>query len=211
MKAVILLALLAFTVADDLGLDVSSNQGTVDWESVAADGYTFAIIRTTVKDGSMDSKFSKNAEGAMNAGLSIGGYHFSYDLSTDDAEASAQNLIDKLPSGYEDMPIFLDLEWDKQGQLSKDEVTEIALAFINYMQDYGFQVHIYSNKDWYKNHYNPSEFESAGCAFWIASYGPDDGEMHEKYKPNIGEAMWQYTSKGSVSGISGDVDLDVMY
>ena len=192
-----------------LGIDVSSYQKTINWEKVKAAGIKFAILRGTVRDGSMDSQFENNYKGAKANGINLAVYHFSYALSTNDAINACKNLIKKLNG--KKLPIYLDLEWDQQGKLGKKKVTEIAKAFINQCKSSGYSCHIYSNKNWYKNYYNPSELKALGCKFWIASYGPDNGQMNTKYKPNVDEYIWQYTSKGTVSGINGNVDMNIMY
>lgn len=192
----------------DKGVDVCSYDGNINWVKVKAAGYKFAILRTTVKNGTMDSTFEANYKNAKAAGLEVSGYHFSYSLSTSEAKTAANNLNTKLNG--KKLPIYIDLEWSTQGEKSKQTVTDIAKAFINQMKSHGYSTHVYSNVDWYKNHYYPDQLKSLGCKFWLAAYGPDDGTMHENYRPNLGEIIWQYTSKGKVSGIpTTEVDLDV--
>ena len=95
--------------------------------------------------------------------------------------------------------------------MGRQEVTDIAKAFITTMKNAEYEVHIYSNKNWYNNYFYPEQLKSLGCKFWIAQYGHNTGEYDESWKPNIGEYIWQYTSKGSVKGIEGNVDMDMMY
>lgn len=192
-----------------IGIDVSSYQETINWAKVKAAGIKFAILRGTVKSGSMDSQFENNYKGAKENGISLAVYHFSYSLSTNDAINACKNLIKKLNG--KKLPIYLDLEWDQQAKLGKRKITDIAKAFINQCKASGYSCHIYSNKNWYKNYYIPSELAALGCKFWIASYGPDNGQMNSKYKPNVNEYIWQYTSKGKVNGINGNVDMNIMY
>lgn len=191
----------------DQGIDVSSYQGSINWVKVKAAGKKFAILRTTVKGGGMDSTFETNYQNAKAAGLSVSGYHFSYSLTTTEAKTAAKNLISKLNG--KKMPIYLDLEWQDQGAKSRQTVTDIAKAFVEQMKASGYTAHIYSNKSWYTSKYYPDQLKSMGCQFWIAAYGTNDGTMQEKYRPNVGESIWQYTSVGKVSGITGNVDLDV--
>ena len=192
-----------------LGIDVSSYQGTIDWAKVKNAGVKFAILRSTVKGGSMDSQFENNYANAKKNGIAVSAYHFSYSLSTSEAVTAAKNLISKL-NGRK-MPIYLDLEWESQGSLGKQAVTDIGVAFVKTMQAAGYETHIYSNTNWYKNYYYPAQFKALGCKFWIAQYGRNTGEYDESWKPNVGEYIWQYTSNGKVSGIQGNVDMDMMY
>lgn len=191
------------------GIDVSSYQGNIDWKQVAADNIKFVILRGVLKNGSMDTYFEKNYSGAKSQGLDISVYHFSYALNTTTAVYDAENLINKL-NGRK-MTIWLDLEWATQGALGKNKVTEIAAAYVKTCKSLGYKCNIYSNLDWYKNRYNADELRALGCEFWIARYGINNGQLIEKYKPNINELIWQYTSKGRVNGISGDVDMNVIY
>ena len=167
------------------------------------------ILRTTVRNGSMDSKFEHNYNNAKAKGLAVSGYHFSYAVSTAQAKKDAKNLISKLKG--KKLPIYWDLEWDHQASLGKRKVTDIAKAFVNTLKEAGYQAHIYSNTNWYRNYYYPAELKQLGCKSWIAQYGKNTGSYDEKYKPNVGEKIWQYTSKGKVNGIKGNVDMDMMF
>ena len=84
---------------------------------------------------------------------------------------------------------------------------QIAEAFLQYCQVSGYEAGIYCNVNWYNNYIDKSLKQK--YKFWIARYGKNDGTLKEQYKPNIGEVMWQYTSKGKVDGIPGYVDMDV--
>ena len=191
------------------GIDVSSYQGNIDWEKVAADGIKFAILRGTIKSGSMDTSFERNYKGATENGLDVAVYHFSYALNSNTAINDAINLVNKLNG--KKIPIWLDLEWNTQGKLGKAKISEIAVAFVQACKNLGYECHIYSNLDWYKNYYEPTILSSIGCKFWIARYGLNNGTANDKYKPNIGEYIWQYTSKGKVNGINGNVDMNIKY
>lgn len=192
------------------GIDISSYQNEVDWSKVSQTDIKFVILRGTTKDGNLDTKFCANYKGAKAYGFTdISVYHYSYALNTDTAISDAKNLISKL-NGTK-MVIWLDLEYIQQGKLGKDKVTEIAIAFINTCKKYGYECNIYSNLDWYKNFYHADKLRALGCKFWIARYGTNDGIINNKYKPNVDEYIWQYTSKGKVDGISGYVDLNMKY
>ncbi|MCM1232643.1 MAG: SH3 domain-containing protein [Ruminococcus flavefaciens] len=192
-------------------IDVSSYQGNIDWTKVKQSGVDYAILRGVLKNGTLDSTFEKNYTNAIKAGVKIlGVYHFSYALSENDAVSAATNMVQKL--GGKKIDIWEDLEWDEQRKLGKDKVTAIAKAYVNTCKKLGYTCHIYSNLDWYKNVYNAAELKALGCKFWIARYPvQDNGTVKDSLKPNVGEIIWQYSSKGSVSGISGDVDMNLVY
>ena len=197
------------TTKEIKGVDVSSYQGNISWEKVAKTDVKFAILRSTTKNGELDTKFWQNYNGAKAYGLLVDVYHFSYALDTNKAISDAKNLISKLNG--EKPVIWLDLELTEQGKLGKDKVTEIAIAFINTCKSLGYKCNVYSNVDWYKNYYHADKLKALGCKFWIARYGTNDGFLQNKYKPNVGEYIWQYTSKGEVAGINGDVDMNMKY
>lgn len=206
---IILCCLFALTLTADKGVDVSSYQGKVDWAKVKAAGIKFAILRGTLKAGTMDTQFEANYKGAKAQGLPVSVYHFSYALTKSKAISDVKNLISKLNG--KKLPIFLDLEYSEQGALGKSKVTEIAVAWIKECQSHGYSCHIYSNKSWYTSKFYPDQLKALGCKFWIAAYGPNDGSAHSNYKPNVGEIIWQYTDKGKVNGISGTCDLNYKY
>ena len=192
------------------GIDISSYQSNVSWEKVATTDVKFVILRGTTKNEELDKYFWKNYNGAKTYGFKdISVYHFSYALTIDKAIFDAKNLINKLNG--EKIPIWLDLEWTEQGKLGKDKITEIAIAFIKTCKENGYECNIYSNLDWYKNYYYADKLKALDCKFWIARYGTNDGFIQKKYKPNIGEYIWQYTSNGEVSGINGYVDMNIKY
>ena len=199
----------ATTIIQEKGIDVSSYQRTISWEKVLKTGIKFVILRSTIKNGSLDTKFIQNYNNAKAYGFDISVYHFSYALTVNKAISDAENLIQKLNG--KKVVIWLDLEYEEQGKLGKNSVTEIASAFVKTCQNRGYECNIYSNLNWYQNYYYPEKLKNLGCKFWIARYGNNDGNIDLKYKPNVGETIWQYTDKGRINGISGYVDLNIRY
>ena len=197
--------------SSNTAIDVSSYQGTIDWKRVKLSGIRYAILRGVIKNRSLDPAFEKNYEGATQNGINIlGAYQFSYALDEQTARNDAINMINKLNG--KKLTIWLDLEWSEQRKLGKEKVTAIAKVYIETCRSLGYSCHIYSNLDWYKNVYFASELEKLGCRFWIARYpAADTGIVKEHLKPGVGECMWQYSSKGVVDGISGNVDMNLLY
>lgn len=192
-------------------IDVSLYQGNIDWAKVKQSGIDYAILRGVIKNGNLDSTFEKNYTNAIKNGIKIlGVYQFSYALNESTAKNDAINTINKLNG--KKINIWLDLEWENQRKLGKDRVTSIAKMYVNTCKELGYTCHIYSNLDWYKNVYHATELKNLGCKFWIARYpSQDNGTIKEHLKPNIGECIWQYSSKASVPGISGNVDMNIVY
>ena len=197
------------TLKKKLGIDISSYQGSVDFAKVKAAGYEFVILRSTTKSGKPDTSFEKFWKGAANAGMKIAGvYKLCYARSPQEAQLEAEGVI-KLLNGRK-CDIWLDME-DAGGQqvYSKDIIALIITSFLTTCVKSGYDVGIYCNRDWYQNHIK-DDIKNI-CRFWIARPPKnDDGTIHEDLRPNYkGQVMWQFSSKGKVDGIKGDVDLNV--
>ena len=144
----------------------------------------------------------------MELGIDYSCYKYSYAKSHEEARIEADTVINLL--GNRKMPIWYDMEDNSQVGLGKDTLEGIAMSFIGECRDAGFDVGIYCNKTWYTDYI--SQYLKDRFSFWIARYGKNTGQFDEKYKPKGKNIIaWQYTSKGRVPGISGDVDLDVLY
>lgn len=185
------------------GIDVSYHQGTIDWKKVKASGVEFAIIRAGYGKNTMDKQFINNIEGASRAGLKIGIYWFIYASGTADAKRNAEKCH-KLINPYKniiDLKIWADWEYDsdKRNQQTKEGRTAIIKAFLQSMKDKGYDVGVYANPDYLENMFGDLD----EYPLWLAKYSTDMG----KYKPY----MWQYSSKGSVPGINGNVDMNILY
>lgn len=193
-----------------IGLDLSSYQKSVDFNKVKKAGIDFVILRSTLKSGKVDSKFEQYYSGAKSANIPvIGVYKLSYAQNVIQAQAEAENVIKMLKGKKCD--IWLDME-NAGGQqvLGKELIAQIITAFLTTCVNKGYDVGIYCNMDWYKNHIKDDIKKI--CRFWIAKYPKiDDGKLHTENKPNVGEVMWQYTSKGKIDGVSGNVDMNVKY
>lgn len=191
------------------GIDVSSNQGKPDWSKVAKSGIKFAILRVHQRSG-VDGSFEYNYKGCKSNGILIGGYKYSYALTPAQAIDEAENLISVLGGRGLDFPVFYDLEWSNQRKLGKQAIENIAVSFLTRMKKAGYKVGIYCNYDWYKN-YLTDALKQYDC--WIANYPKkelDNGTLQERLRVPIGVG-WQYSEHGKVSGISGNVDMDVFY
>lgn len=191
------------------GIDVSSNQGKPDWSKVAKSGIKFAILRVHQRSG-VDGSFEYNYKGCKNNGILIGGYKYSYALTPAQAIDEAEDVIAALNGRGLDFPVFYDLEWSNQRKLGKQAIENIAVAFLKRMKKAGYKVGIYCNYDWYKK-YLSNALKQYDC--WIANYPKkelDNGTLQERLRVPVGVG-WQYSEHGKVSGISGNVDMDVFY
>lgn len=189
------------------GIDVSSYQNKPDWTKVAKAGYKFAILRIHQKSG-IDSSFEYNYKGCKSNGILIGEYKYSYALTPAQAIDEAEDVIAALNGRGLDFPVFYDLEWSNQRKLGKQAVENIAVAFLTRIKKAGYKVGIYCNYDWYKNCLSDA-LKQYDC--WIARYpANDNGSVQERLRPTVGVG-WQYSSKGNVDGINGNVDMNVFY
>lgn len=188
------------------GIDVSAYQGNIDWRRVKESGIQFAILRSTLKSGKPDSKFTEYLKGCDNNKIDVSVYKYSYALTETQSIAEANTVISLL-NGRK-CKIWLDLEDESQTQLGKHGILKIANAFIKTCEDKGYSVGIYCNLNWIKNYIDDSLKK---YDLWIARYGKNSGQLEDKYKPNVNEKIWQYTSRGQVSGINGNVDLNILY
>jgi len=191
------------------GLDLSQNQGAIDFTKVKKAGIDFVILRSTLKSNKPDSRFEQYWDGAKNAGIKIAGvYKYSYARTVAEAQKEAEGVI-KLLNGRK-VDIWLDIEDASQISLGVDGIAQIITTFLTTCVQAGYEVGIYCNLNWYNN-YVKDDIKKI-CRFWIARYSKNDnGSIPESLRPNIkGAVMWQYSSKGKVNGISGNVDRDIM-
>lgn len=189
------------------GIDVSSWNRKPDWKKVRESGKTFAILRVTEKNG-VDTSFEHNFAGCKANGIKIGVYKFSYARTVADAKAEADGVVETLAGRGIDLPVFLDLEWNEQRKLPKETLSLIVKTFWSVIYAAGYEFGVYTNKDWYNN-VLPDDAKK--YPLWVACYPSNDtGNVVERLRPSYGVG-WQYSCKGKVPGIKGDVDMDVFY
>lgn len=196
------------------GIDVSVYQGKVDYAKVKAAGNDFVIIRIGWAgwDGGIteDKNFRINMANAINAGLNVGVYVYSYCRTTTAANNAANNVLSMLEGYKVTYPIAFDIEdttdtgtrYDKMG---KDVNTAICKAFLDTIEGAGYFGMLYTYK-WFATAYlNMAQLTR--YALWIAEY---NGKTAPTYNLT-NYAMWQYTGSGEVPGIDGDVDRNYSY
>ena len=194
-------------MAEYKGIDVSSWQGKPDWTKVKKSGVEFAILRIHQKNGP-DTSFEHNYKGCKANAILTGGYKYSYALTPAQALEEAEDTLSVLAGRGLDFPVFYDLEWNSQRKLGSESIEKIAETFLNRIKKAGYKVGIYCNMDW---HQKVLTEKLRKYDLWIARYPADDnGTIQERLRPDIGVG-WQYSSKGKVSGITGNVDMNVFY
>lgn len=194
-------------MAEYKGIDVSSWQGKPDWKKVKKSDIEFAILRIHQKNGP-DTSFEHNYKGCKANAIPMGGYKYSYALTPAQALEEAEDTLSVLAGRGLDFPVFYDLEWNSQRKLGSESIEKIAETFLNRIKKAGYKVGVYCNMDWYQKVLTE---KLRKYALWIARYPADDnGTIQERLRPDIGVG-WQYSSKGKVSGITGNVDMNVFY
>lgn len=188
------------------GIDVSTWQGDINWNKVKADGIEFAMLRSSFgkenPDKQTDNKFWQNYKNAKAAGMPIGAYHYSYATTVEDAKKEAAFFLSIVKGCQFEYPVAFDIEDPSQMYLGKDRITDIIMAFCERVQAAGYYVSLYTNLDWISNRIDMSRAKAFDV--WLAQWS-----SKPTYNGSFG--MWQYTSGGSVSGISGNVDMNIAY
>ena len=197
----------------ELGIDISTWNGSVDWNAVKNSGISFAIIRCGFRGTATgvlveDSRFHTNIKGALNAGLKVGVYFYS--SAVNDVEAVEEaSMAATLCSGYKlSYPVFLDVERSSSGGgradgLSPSERTTVIKAFCATMENSGYKAGLYANKNWMEDMIDTPSLSN--YRLWLAQYAASPTYSRTRFD------IWQYTSKGSIGGISGRVDLNISY
>lgn len=205
------------------GIDVSDNQGVIDWKKVKEAGVQFAILRTVRRSGKIDKQIANNIKGCIENGIPADFYKYAYALTEADSEREAKEVIAALNAlgikPTKDVVIWHDVEDDTQTALSAEQLTRICKVFKRVIEDAGYTYGLYMGKyDFEKGEVTVADLGNPHT--WLARYYDGYtlkgfGEVpDEKYKPIIpnGELWgWQWTSSGRVPGITGNVDFDVAY
>lgn len=189
-----------------VGIDVSAWQDDINWKKVKADGVEFAILRigfghTNSGEIKMDNWYKNNIKKAKEQGIKVGLYFYSYAGSVEEAEEQAKWIIKTLDKETLDLPIAFD--WEDWGdfnsyKVSLKKINDIATAFMKVIEDNGYDSMIYGSA-YYLNRIWKNYDKT-----WLAYY-TNNNDYEKSFM------MWQLTSTGSVNGISGSVDIDILY
>ncbi len=186
------------------GIDVSSHNGTINFNKVKKAGIEFVIIRAGYgrEISQKDTNFETNYKAAKAAGLKVGAYWYSYAISKSDAINEAETCIKVISGKQFEMPIYFDIEERKQFSKGKTFCSDLVKAFCNTLEKAGYFAGFYTSRSGVSNYI--SEDVAKRYALWIAEWG-----NKANYSGQYG--MWQSSSTGKVKGISGSVDLDTSY
>lgn len=191
------------------GIDVSEHQGRIDWDAVKASGIDFAILCVGFGapsfGGRVDYQFNRNISECERLGIPYGVYVYSYAFDNQQAADEASMVIDCLSGHNPRLPVYYDLE-DKTiiADGRQSGIASRAQTFCNKISSAGYKPGIYANLNWFNNILTDPVFKSGSWDHWIAQY---NSQCH--YTASY--SFWQYTSRGKVSGISGNVDMNYAY
>lgn len=190
-------------------IDLSYHNEILSWDDIAesVDGVILRIGYRALGGSraiGSDVQFVNFYNEAMTRGLHVGCYFFSNALTVEEAEDEADFVLEKLrANGCKlDLPVYYDMETDAQVELSQSSCTRIARAFCDKLTANGYYTGIYCNKYFARDELYADQLSD--FTFWIAQYA----SYCDYYGPY---GIWQYSEKGSVSGIKGNVDLDFCY
>ena len=196
------------------GIDVSDHQGEIDWKAVADAGYEFVFVRVgfrgyseegTLNEDTMALKYMKDAKAA---GLQVGTYIFSQALNKEEARAEAQLAVNVIgQAGVEtDLPLIYDPEvihdeWGRANDITRDQVALNTAAFRDEIEKMSsLEVDIYSNLPWEDMLFDGDTLNQ--YRIWYADY-------EKKPQTPYHFVWWQYTNKGIIPGIEGEVDRNL--
>ena len=192
-----------------MGIDISKHNGNIDWNAVKNSGVQYVILRCGYRGSASgvlveDQKFKRNIQGATAAGLKVGIYFFSQAVNEVEAVEEASMTLSLIKNYRITYPVYIDVESanGRADGISKAARTSVINAFCQTIRNSGYTPGLYANKNWLTEKINTGAL--GGCKIWLAQYvaAPTYGGRYE---------MWQYSSRGSIAGIKGNVDLNVSY
>ena len=193
-----------------MGIDVSKWNGNIDWTAVRNSGVSYVIIRCGYRGstgGSLieDPTYRKNIKGAKAAGLQVGVYFFTQAINEVEAVEEASMVLNLISGQGVTLPVYLDVEASggRADGIGKDMRTQVCKAFCQTIQNSGYKAGVYANKTWFTSYINTASLTN--YKIWLAQYAATPTYTATRYD------MWQYSSKGSVAGISGNVDMNIRY
>jgi GH25 family lysozyme M1 (1,4-beta-N-acetylmuramidase) len=188
------------------GIDVSKHNGTIDWAKVkASNRVNFAILRAGFGKvaSQKDTKFEQNYQGCVDNNIPVGAYWYSYAKTVDDAIQEAKVCLQVLNNRPLQFPVYFDFEERSQLNTGRNNVSAMADAFCKTIKDGGYTPGLYSMKSGLTD-YLTAEMKNK-YTVWVAQINCKQTSYSGKYD------MWQYSWKGRINGIVGDVDMSYCY
>jgi len=189
------------------GVDVSRWQGDIDWQTLRSQGANFVFIKATDGGDHLDPMFRKNWDGAHQAGLKRGAYHFFYWCRA--ASEQADWFIRNVPKVKGALPPVIDVEWNHLSACKKRPSREVVLEKMRVFMErleahYGQRPIIYTAPDFYEDNLKGA-FKN--YPFWLRSVAAHPSKRY----PNRNWVFWQYSGSGLSQGVGGKIDLNVFH
>lgn len=199
------------------GIDVSSFQGEIDWDAVADDNIDFAMVRVGFRGtgtGSLntDKYYEQNIRGAMRAGLETGVYFFAQAVTVEEAIEEADFVISLLEGHEIDGPVAYDWEMHDSTYrvygTTPEMATACAVAFCERIEEAGYDAMVYAGQ-----YVSYIKYDQGALEPYLSWYPEYKSESSELLYPTLYYHMdyWQYSSKCSVAGIGGNVDVNLQF
>ena len=189
------------------GIDVSDNNGEVNWQAVADSGVEFVLVACSYGKTGRHDQFAENVNGAHAVGLKVGAYHYSYALTPEDTLKEVENCKAAIEEAgvVLELPVFFDME-DADGwkakhdfDFSQENITAICKSFV---ENIGLNTGVYASLSWLQNYI---DWQGLGCAVWNAEWiDPGEDPADRSDGDSIKGYIWQYTDKL----IIGDKEFD---
>lgn len=199
-------------VVSHMGIDVSKYQGKINWEKVAAEGVEFVFLRLGLRgyeSGKLveDETFQANIKGATEHGIKVGVYFFSQAITVEEAVEEANFVLERIAPYNIECPVVFDVEKvgsssARMNQLTPQERTDVTIAFLDAIEAAGYKSMFYHNMETALLLLELERLKDYDR--WFAYYG------EELYYP-YAYGVWQYSEKGRINGISGEVDMNIAF
>ena len=194
------------------GIDVSTYQGQIEWDKVAASGVKFVFIRLGYRgyeSGRMvvDDRFEENIKGALNNGIAVGVYFVTQAISVEEAVEEARFVMENIRPYNVTWPVVLDIEdaastTARTADLTQQQRTDHAIAFCETIKEGGYTPMLYCNIRWFIEKLDISRITEYDK--WFAQY------FRKPFFPYAFQ-VWQYSSTGAIDGIKGNVDYNISF
>ncbi len=191
------------------GIDLSYANKVTDWNQVK-EAVDFVILRAGYGKNNIDERLVPYAAACIENEIPLGLYWFSYAYTPEMAKREAQYCIQQAKKYQVAYPIAFDFEYDsvryaerKDVKVTRQLVMDMTLAFCREVKEAGYIPMVYTNKDYANQYFNLTQLKEEGYAIWYAYYN--------KVCNREDMALWQHTDAGSISGISGRVDINICY
>ncbi len=195
------------TSTTKIGVDVSQWQGKIDWPAVKDAGIEFAFIRLGYQtkfnsEYTLDPFFHQNVQAAQAAGLPIGIYFYSYADTVEQAKDQAEWIAEQISDYNIELGVAFDWEsWSEFNiaNMSLYTINKVATTFLDTLESFGYNGVLYSSKVYLERIWQPNNYP-----VWLAQY-------YDRVTYDGDYWIWQMSNTGQVTGINGDVDLNIMY